>query len=278
MKRFRRLSHRQPTVLTARLVLSLPGLVTKITSPAPNLQSQVSSMTAAEIVKQLQALGADGYKRILQNHGVKEPVYGVKVEELKKIQKIVKKDYQLALDLFNTGIYDAMYLAGLVADDAKMTKKDLRHWAQGANCPTLSEYTVAWVAAEGPHGHELAQEWIDSKKEGVASSGWATLGGLVALKNDAELDLVELKQLLQCVQKTIHQQPNRVRYAMNAFVIAVGSYVKSLTDAALEAAAKIGRVSVDMDGTACKVPSAAEYIQKVQKRGAIGKKRKTVKC
>jgi hypothetical protein len=33
-----------------------------------------------------------------------------------------------------------------------------------------------------------------------------------------------------------------------------------------------------MGGTACKVPDAAEYIQKVQKRGAIGKKRKTTKC
>jgi hypothetical protein len=35
---------------------------------------------------------------------------------------------------------------------------------------------------------------------------------------------------------------------------------------------------VDMGGTACKVPYAPEYIQKVQKRGAIGKKRKTAKC
>ena len=47
---------------------------------------------------------------------------------LKKIQKRVKKDYRLALDLYDTGIYDAMYLAGLIADDAKMTKKDLERW------------------------------------------------------------------------------------------------------------------------------------------------------
>ena len=47
---------------------------------------------------------------------------------------------------------------------------------------------------------------------------------------------------------------------------------------ALKVAAKIGRVSVDMNGTACKVPSAPEYIKKVQERGAIGKKRKTTKC
>jgi 3-methyladenine DNA glycosylase AlkD len=235
-------------------------------------------MTAKEIVEQLKPLGADSYKKVLLKHGIQEPVFGVKIEELKKIQKRIKKDYQLALDLFDTGIYDAMYLAGLIADDAKMTKKDLRHWVEKANCYSLSEYTVAWVAAESQHGRELALEWIESKKERVAACGWATLSGLVAITEDSELDLDELKQLLERIAKTIHRQPNRVRYTMNCFVISVGSYVKALTDAAFHTAAQVGPVSVDMGGTACKVPSAAEYIQKVQKRGAIGKKRKTIKC
>lgn len=235
-------------------------------------------MTAKEIVNQIKPLGRDSYKRILLNHGVKEPLFGVKIEELKKIQKQVKKDYELALELYDTGIYDAMYLAGLIADDMKMTKKDLRGWIDKANCSALSEYTVAWVAAESAHGRELALEWIESSKERVASAGWATLSGLVSIKDDAEVDLAEIKGLLQRVQKTIHQQPNRVRYVMNGFVIAVGSYVKALTDLALQTAAKIGPVTVDMDGTACKLPSAPDYIQKVKKRGAIGKKRKTIKC
>ena len=235
-------------------------------------------MTAAEIVEELKPLGRDSYKKVLFKHGIKEPCLGVKIEDLKKIQKRVKKDYQLALDLYDTGIYDAMYLAGLIADDLKMTKRDLRHWLETANCPMLSVYTVPWVAAESLHGRELALEWIESPKESVAAAGWATLSGLVAVKDDAELDLVELKQLLQRVQKTIHQQPNNVRSVMNSFLIAVGSYVKSLTDLALKTAAKIGPVTVDMGGTACKVPYAPEYIQKVQKRGAIGKKRKTTKC
>jgi 3-methyladenine DNA glycosylase AlkD len=235
-------------------------------------------MTAEEIVAQLKPLGTDGYKNILLKHGVQEPIFGVKIEELKKIQKRVKKDYQLALDLYDTGIYDAMYLAGLIADDPKMTKKDLRHWLEQANCAMLCGYTVAWVAAESKHGWELALEWIESPKESVASCGWATLSSLVAITDDSKLHLVELKQLLQRVQKTIHKQPDRVRYQMNGFVIAVGSYVAPLTDVALQTAAQIGRVTVDMGDTACKVPGAAEYIQKVKKRGAIGKKRKTTKC
>jgi 3-methyladenine DNA glycosylase AlkD len=235
-------------------------------------------MTAAEIVKQLEALGSDSYKRILQNHGAREPVFGVKIEHLKKIQKPIKKDHTLALDLYATGIYDAQYLAGLIADETKMTRQDLKRWLAKANCPALCGFAVAWVAAESRYGRELGLEWIDSKKENTAQTGWNTLAGLVAITDDDQLDMAELAELLDRVQATIHEAPNRVRYAMNGFVIAVGSYVKELHSRAMQAGKAIGRVSVDMGNTACQVPYAPDYIQKVKSRGAIGKKRRTVRC
>ena len=64
----------------------------------------------------------------------------------------------------------------------------------------------------------------------MAAAGWATLSSLVALKDDADLDLAGLKRLLKRVQDTIHQQPDDVRLAMNGFLIAVGTYVQSLTE------------------------------------------------
>jgi 3-methyladenine DNA glycosylase AlkD len=235
-------------------------------------------MTAAQILKQLQSLAAAPYKKVLLNHGIKEPVLGVKIEELKKIQKRVGKNYPLALALFDTGVYDAQYLAGLVADESKMTKKDLRHWLRNSNCTALCGTIVAQVAAESAAGRELALEWIDSTDEDTAQAGWQTLSGVVAIRDDDDLDLAELKRLLDRVEKTIHRQPNHVRYAMNGFVIALGSYVRSLTDRAIRAGEMIGDVSVDMGNTACRVPSAPEYIRKVQKRGSIGKKRKSARC
>jgi 3-methyladenine DNA glycosylase AlkD len=235
-------------------------------------------MTAADIIKEMEPLGTETYRKVLRNHGVPEPFFGVKIEDMKKIQKRVKKNYQLALDLYDSGIYDAMYLAGLIADDAMMTKKDLQKWAKNAHCPVIAEYTVAWVAAESNHGAELAREWIDSDNENIAAAGWSTFSSLVGIKDDADLNIPELKKLLQRVQKGIHTQPNRVRYVMNGFVIAVGGYVKDLTEAALKTAEKIGEVTVEMGGTACKVPGATGYIEKMQSKGVIGKKRKTAKC
>jgi len=233
-------------------------------------------VTAQEIINEIKPLGSESYKKILFNHGVKEPCLGVKIGDLKKIQKRVRKNYQLALDLYATGIYDAMCLAGMIADNARMTKKDLQQWADKAYGAGLGT-TVSSAAAGSPVGRELAMEWIESKKECVAAAGWSTLSDIVSTKDDAKLDTAELKRLLQRVQKTIHQAPNTVRYVMNSFVICVGSYVPALTDLALQTGEKIGRVDVDMGNTACEVPFAPDYIRKVQKRGTIGKKRKSAK-
>jgi hypothetical protein len=65
---------------------------------------------------------------------------------------------------------------------------------------------------------------------------------------------------------------------MNRFLIAVGSNVLPLSEKAIKVAQKIGPVKVDMDGTACKVPLAADYIKKVIAKGSAGKKRKTARC
>lgn len=187
-------------------------------------------MNAKSILKELKAFGSETYKKLLfKNYGVREPCFGVKIGDLKKIQKRIKKDYQLALDLYDTGNYDAMYLAGLIADDARMTKKDLQRWVENAYAGSLPGATVPWVAAGSPHGREVALNWIESKKPHVASAGWMTLASLVSIKDDADLDIAELKALMQRVQKTIHKAPDAVRYSMNSFLISVGSYVKPLT-------------------------------------------------
>jgi 3-methyladenine DNA glycosylase AlkD len=235
-------------------------------------------MTAKDILAEIKPLGSESYKRVMRNHGVKEPFFGVKISDLQKIVRRIKRDYQLALDLYDTGNYDAMYLAGLIADDARMTKADLRRWVAGAYCSGLCGATVPWVAAGSAHGWELGLEWIDSQATLVAAAGWATLASLVSIKDDSQLDLTTLKQLVQRVEKTIREAPDLARYQMNGFVIAVGCSVQPLTDTVLQTAERIGPVTVDMGNTSCKVPFAPDSIRKVQKRGTIGKKRKTAKC
>jgi 3-methyladenine DNA glycosylase AlkD len=235
-------------------------------------------MNTKEILTELQKLGKDSIKKVLLNHGAREPFYGVKVEDLKKIQKKIKVDYQLALELYDTGVSDAMYLAGLIADDARMTKKDLQHWVEKAYWYMLSEYTVPWVASGNAAGHEMALKWINSGKENVAAAGWATYSCLISRISNDKLDLKEIAGMMNTIAKEIHFAPNRVRHQMNMFIISAGGYIPSLSDTAVKLAEKIGKVSVNMGNTACKVPWAPEYIDKMKKRGSLEKKKKMVKC
>jgi len=174
-------------------------------------------MTLIEVMAQLEAMGNEQTKKIFTNHGAKEPFFGVKVGDLKKIVKKVKKDHELSLALYDTGNSDAMYLAGLIADEKNISKAQLQNWVEKAYWYMISEYTVAQTTAESPFGHELGMEWIESDEERIASAGWATLANLVSIKNNDELNFEELDTLLDCISKTIIYAPNRVRYTMNGF-------------------------------------------------------------
>jgi len=61
---------------------------------------------------------------------------------------------------------------------------------------------------------------------------------------------------------------------MNAFMISVEVYVLPLSRHAKATAKKLGKVEVGTHGTSCKVPLATAYIEKIEKTGRAGKKRK----
>lgn len=235
-------------------------------------------MTFAEVMTELEKLGTEQTRKTWTKHGAKGEFWGVKIGDMKVIQKKIKHNHELALALYNSGNSDAMYFAGLISEPKKMSKVQLQHWAKTATWYMLSEYTVAWTAAESNFGRELAMEWIDSEDELIASAGWSTYSNLLALKKDEELDGKEIKNLLQRIGKTIHTQSDRVKYTMNGFLISVGAYYLPLNEEAKKIAKAIGKVSVDMNGTACKVPEVIPYIEKIEAMGKAGKKKKTVFC
>ena len=235
-------------------------------------------MTANEILIELEKYGDAQTKKTLSRHGAREPFFGVKVADLKTILKKTKKNHELSLELYRTGNSDAMYLAGLMADEHQITESQLDEWVEKAYWHYLSDFVVPWVAAETNFGFDLGLKWIQSDKERIASAGWATLAYYAAVNQDEDLDINAYRQLLDKAGLEIHHSQNSVRLAMNGFIIAIGTYIKDLTDKANTIAIKIGKVNVDMNGTACKVPLATEYIHKAIETGRIGKKRKTARC
>lgn len=235
-------------------------------------------MKLAEVMTALKKFGGAQTRKTQQRHGCTAPSFGVKIGDLKTLVKKIRTNTPLARELYGTGNADAMYLAGLVANGAEMSRDELDGWAKTSPWHGISDYPVAWVTVESPHAWDLAREWIESPKELLSEAGWHTLAGLVSTRSDAELDIKALGKLIDRVMKTIAKAPNRTRYAMNDFIIATGSAVKALTGKAVKAAGAMGPVEVDMGDTACQVPDAAAYIRKVIAAGKHGAKRKTMKC
>lgn len=235
-------------------------------------------MTAQDILHELEAYGTAQTKKTFITHGARDPLFGVKVQDLKKILKKTRKNHQLSLELYATGNSDAMYLAGLMADEKQITRDQLQTWVEQAYWSYLNEYAVPWVAAETTFGFELGLKWIESDRENIAAAGWNTLASFASVHDDDVLDIEAYSRLLDRVEKNIHAAPNRVRYTMNGFVIAIGTWIRELTGKARAVGERIGTVSVDMNGTACKVPLATTYIDKVIAMGRVGVKRKMARC
>ena len=85
-----------------------------------------------KILKELKGYGDENTKKIYMNIGAKEPVYGVKVQDLKKILKKTKKNHKLSLDLYASGNSDAMYLAGLIITSLSDSKLGCSNWFSGS--------------------------------------------------------------------------------------------------------------------------------------------------
>ncbi len=235
-------------------------------------------MKTEQILGQIRDMGSEQAKKILLKHGAREPVFGTKVEDLKKILKGEMGNNELAADLFSSGIYDAMYLAGLMADGAKMPVDLIREWAETSYGGSISDYTVPWVASENREGDLLALSWIDSPDETIAVTGWSTLSCIVSVWPDSALNQPLLRSLLDRIVTEIQHSPERVRRAMTGFVVSTGCYVSDLQEFTLAVAEKTDQFVMEQHGPGCRIPSAVENIQKVIKQGRTGRKKKTAKC
>jgi len=235
-------------------------------------------MTFESIMRELEALATEKTKKVYRAHGVREPHWGVPTTAMRPLAKKIKRNQPLAELLYATGNYDAMYFAGMIADPAVMTQEDFDRWIDSAYFFMLSDYVVSVSLAETAFAQEVADRWITSGEELRMSAGWACYEWLLGSRPDNQFDPEKIYAMLKTVSDTIHDQPNRTRYSMNGFVVAVGVSYVALHNEAVKTAEKIGKVSVSTEKGKCFVPVAAEAIQKAKDKNRLGFKRKNVRC
>lgn len=230
------------------------------------------------VMQELEALGKERTKKIYQSNGAHEPLFGVATGAMKPLFRAIKRNQPLAEQLYATGNYDAMYFAGMIADPTAMTQSDFERWMDGAYFYMLSDYIVAVTLAETDIAQEVSDTWIASDIELKMSAGWSCYCWLLGNRPDSQFAEEKIANMLELVKSTIHEAPERVKYAMNNFMYTVAVSYQPLHEKAVEIAKEVGPVEVNSGNTKSKFLNASVNIQKAVDKGQLGFKRKYVRC
>jgi len=236
------------------------------------------SLDFDSVMRELESLGTAHTKKSYLSRGVREPLFGVATGAMKPLKKQIGVDQALADKLWDTGNYDAMYFAGMIADVRLMSEADFDRWIDGACGAMLAEHVVAVTLAESDLAQSVASRWIRSGEENRASAGWACYEWLLGWRPDSYFEPETIRGLLELAAATIHEASPRLKRAMNNFVVAVGVSYQPLHDEALTTADNVGVVEVVSNGEVKPLNSAAEQIRNAAEKGRIGFKRRAVRC
>lgn len=231
-------------------------------TPTPKKTAKAKATTTLTFDETMAALAAAGSAQTCKTyarHGAEGPMFGVSFATLKTLVKRIGANQPLAQALWETDNHDARMLALKVADPALITLAELRGWAATGRIKMCANY-LAQLAAESPHGRELARTWLGSQRAELRRVGWSLVGALAMI--DAEMPDAWFADQLQVIEQTLHAAPSEEREAMNHAVIAIGCHSAASRALASATAERIGPVEVDHGDTACKTPDACAYIEK----------------
>lgn len=229
-------------------------------------------MTLDETITALEALGTAQNRKVYARHGINPPMYGVSFANLNKMVRKIRQDHRLAEALWATRNHDARALATRIADPMRMNAGQLDVWARDIDNSILAGELGA-LASASRTGLTRFRKWTSRRGEWVATAGWNTFTEMVLDERD-DIDEALLDACLERIETRIHSQPNRVRYAMNNALIAIGTFNANYRDRAIAAAKRIGTVDVDHGDTNCKTPDAVSYIPKSFARKEKKRKKK----
>src|SRR5579871_5388686 len=98
--------------------------------------------TVSTVLADLKSRAAENIRATYLRHGAPpNHTLGTKAADMKIVARSIRKQQALACELYETGIFEAMYLAGLVADGSLLSPSQLESFAEmAAGRPMIYEY------------------------------------------------------------------------------------------------------------------------------------------
>ena len=238
-------------------------------------------MNFNEVIQALETLSSEKVKKSHMSEGAIEPVYGLTVKSMKPIAKVLLKQedcQQIAYELYDTGNYDLMYLAGMIINPHIMSEEKYDDWLDKAYFYMITDYIISVSLSETELAASIADKWISSNEDLKMSAGYSTYSWMLASRKDEDFEYNHIMILLEKIALEIAWSPNRTRYSMYYFVYNVGVSYEPLHHEAIEVAKSIGDIIYKTPAGKEKIYNAEKDIMKQIDKGKLGFKRRNVRC
>nr|WP_026116492.1 DNA alkylation repair protein [Nocardiopsis valliformis] len=175
----------------------------------------MAETTVDDVMAELAELEDPRVRAVNEKHGAD---HGVNLTKLRAVAKRLKKQQDLAVELWATGDSSARLLAILVSRPKEFERDQLDAMLRQARAPKVHDWLVNYVVKKGPHAEELRLTWFDDPDPVVASAGWALATERVAKKPEG----LDVSGLLDLIEAQMKDAPDRLQWAMNECLAQIG--------------------------------------------------------
>ena len=134
-------------------------------------------MDVPEIIESLKqysdAKHHEGMKRFAIDNS---NAFGVSLPNIRKLAKSIKKDHQLTLELWATGIHECRVLASLVDDPKMVTPEQMDNWTADFYSWDVCDQVCGNLFDRTPYAIEKALKYSRSEKEYIKRAGFVLMG------------------------------------------------------------------------------------------------------
>ncbi|PFG31243.1 3-methyladenine DNA glycosylase AlkD [Paramicrobacterium agarici] len=144
--------------------------------------------------------------------------HGINLTALRSIAKRLKKQPELARELWATHETGLQLLAVLISSPRQYDSAQLDRMLREARAPKVREWFVNYVAKKSPHAEELRVSWLGADDPLVRSAGWALTSDRVVKNPDG----IDLRGLLDAIELSMKTAPDPLQWQMNACLAQIG--------------------------------------------------------
>lgn len=188
--------------------------------------------------------------------------YGIGLTVLRKLAKQIGRDRNLALELWNTDIYDAKIIALLIDDPKQMTREQVEIQVENLKYGHLAHVFSSCGAslAKTDFVVSLLVEWIKDKDKMRQSCGYGLLYEVSKSKRkNAPVNDFFLKRI-QEIDTSFHKSHKAVQLAMGGALIGIGKRNAVLNASALKVAKSIGPIQFESIGSDCEPLDVTKHL------------------